>query len=60
MRLVNSHGSVSTVPGIPGPAQVEANARYAESRRGDALVRGALGVLRPLELGRGEQLPRIC
>jgi hypothetical protein len=23
-------------------------------------LRNALGVLRPLEVGRGEQLPRIC
>ena len=29
-------------------------------RRHPVSLRGALGVLRPLELGRGEQLPRIC
>ncbi len=44
LRLVNAHASSSTVPGSAGPAQVEANARYAESRVGDPLVRGAIGV----------------
>ncbi|MFM7652868.1 MAG: AIR synthase-related protein [Vulcanococcus sp.] len=29
-------------------------------RRHPVSLRGSLGVLRPLELGRGEQLPRIC
>ncbi len=43
-RLINSHASTSVDEGAPGPAQVEANARYAEARRGHPLVRGALGV----------------
>ena len=29
-------------------------------RRHPVSLRGALGVLRPLELSRGDQLPRIC
>lgn len=43
-RLVNSHASSSTAPSVPGPAQVEANARYVSSRTGHPLVRGAIGV----------------
>jgi len=43
-RLVNSHASCSEGSPVPGPAQVEANARYVESRKGHGLVRGALGV----------------
>jgi cytosine/adenosine deaminase-related metal-dependent hydrolase len=44
IRLVNSHASTSSVTGAPGPAQVEANARYAEAHRAGALVRGAIGI----------------
>lgn len=43
LRLVNSHASTSLDAAVPGPAQVEANARYAEAQRGDDLVRGAIG-----------------
>lgn len=43
-RLINSHASSSAVPHRPGPAQVEENARYAASRAGHPLVRGAIGV----------------
>jgi hydrogenase expression/formation protein HypE len=32
----------------------------ALKRRHPVSLRNTLGVLRPLELGRGEQLPRIC
>jgi cytosine/adenosine deaminase-related metal-dependent hydrolase len=42
-RLVNAHASAST-DAAKGPDQVEQNARYVESNRGDALVRGAIGV----------------
>lgn len=44
IRLVNSHASSSATPGSPGPAQVEANARYAASRKQDSIVRSAIGV----------------
>ncbi|MFT3707845.1 MAG: amidohydrolase family protein [Archangium sp.] len=44
IRLVNSHASTSAQTGTPGPAQVEANARYAEAHRTGALVRGAIGI----------------
>ncbi len=44
IRLVNSHASTSVVPNSPGPAQVEANARYAASRKEGALVRASMGV----------------
>lgn len=43
-RLVNSHSSTSVVEGMPGPAQVEANARYAQAHRDNDLVRGSIGV----------------
>ncbi len=42
-RLVNAHLSTSA-DSVPGPAQVEHNARYAKSLSGDPLVRGAIGV----------------
>jgi cytosine/adenosine deaminase-related metal-dependent hydrolase len=42
-RMVNAHASMSGDP-VPGPTQVEANARYVESRRGHPLVRAAIGV----------------
>lgn len=44
MRLVNSHSSSSGLEGLPGVAQVEANARYVERRRGSRLARGAIGL----------------
>lgn len=44
IRLVNSHASTSAVTSVPGPAQVEANARYAEKHRMGSLVRGAIGI----------------
>lgn len=44
LRLVTAHASSSTVGGVPGPAQVEANASFAAARAGDPLVRGAIGV----------------
>lgn len=44
IRLLNSHASTSLLPEVPGPAQVEANARYAASQQGDPLVRGAMGI----------------
>jgi cytosine/adenosine deaminase-related metal-dependent hydrolase len=44
-RLVNSHASCSGLEGLPGPEMVEANARYVQAHRGDALVRGSLGVM---------------
>lgn len=42
-RLLNAHASMSG-DAVPGPEQVEANARYVEGRRGHALVRGSIGV----------------
>jgi cytosine/adenosine deaminase-related metal-dependent hydrolase len=44
IRLLNSHASTSVVSESPGPQQVEANARYASSRKADSLARGAIGV----------------
>lgn len=44
VRLLNSHASTSVVPDVPGPAQVEANARYAASVGSSQLVRAAIGV----------------
>jgi 5-methylthioadenosine/S-adenosylhomocysteine deaminase len=44
VRLVNSHASNSMSATVPGGAQVEANARYAESIRGDELVRASMGI----------------
>ncbi len=44
IRMLNSHASTSIVPESTGPAQVEANARYAASRKADPLTRGAIGV----------------
>jgi cytosine/adenosine deaminase-related metal-dependent hydrolase len=44
MRLINSHASSSVVAGLAGPEQVEANGRYAKSRKQDSLVRAAIGV----------------
>lgn len=44
IRLLNSHASTSTMPSVPGPQQVEANARYAARQRGDPLARGAIGI----------------
>jgi 5-methylthioadenosine/S-adenosylhomocysteine deaminase len=41
---LHAHASSSTVAQVPGPAQVEANARYIESRPRDSLARGAIGV----------------
>ncbi|MBL8921600.1 MAG: amidohydrolase family protein [Myxococcaceae bacterium] len=43
-RLLNSHASSSTTDSRPGPAQVEANARYVASTHQDPLVRASLGV----------------
>lgn len=42
-RLVNAHSSMSGEE-VPGPEQVEANARYVEGTRGHDLVRGSIGV----------------
>ena len=44
IRLLNSHASTSVVSELPGPQQVEANARYVSSRKADSLARGAIGV----------------
>jgi len=44
IRLVNSHSSTSTLAGFSGPAQVEANAAYAETVKSDPLVRSAIGI----------------
>ncbi len=44
IRLLNSHASTSLIAESPGPAQVEANARYASSRKPENLARGAIGV----------------
>lgn len=44
IRLINSHASTSVVPAFPGPGQVEANSRYAQSRKSDSLVRAAIGI----------------
>ncbi len=44
IRLVNSHSSTSMISESPGPAQVEANARYAAGRKNDSLVRSSIGV----------------
>lgn len=43
-RLLNSHASSSLPGSAPGREQVEANARYVVSTRGNPLVRGALGI----------------
>jgi cytosine/adenosine deaminase-related metal-dependent hydrolase len=42
-RLVNAHASTS-LDAVSGPAQVDANARYAQGQRSDGLVRGAIGI----------------
>jgi 5-methylthioadenosine/S-adenosylhomocysteine deaminase len=42
-RMVNAHASQSA-DAVSGPAQVEANARYVETRRSHPLVRAAIGV----------------
>lgn len=44
IRLLNSHASTSVIPESPGPAQVEANARYAATRKPESLARAAIGV----------------
>lgn len=43
-RLLNSHASTSELGGVPGPAQVEANAAYVAQVKANPLVRGAMGV----------------
>lgn len=43
-RLLNSHASSSLPGSVAGREQVEANARYVVSTRGNPLVRGALGI----------------
>jgi cytosine/adenosine deaminase-related metal-dependent hydrolase len=42
-RLLNSHASTSQHP-VPGPEQVEANARHVVAMKRHPLVRGSLGV----------------
>lgn len=43
-RLIASHASGSATPSSPGPAQVEANARFVAAHRHDELVRGLIGL----------------
>lgn len=43
-RLVTSHASSSLTASAPGPGQVEGNAAFAQSVRGDELVRGLIGI----------------
>ncbi len=43
-RLLNSHASTSLLPKVPGPEQVDANARYVAGMKAKPLVRGCLGV----------------
>lgn len=43
LRLLNSHASSSDLEGLPGPAQVEANALHAKTYKAHPHVRGQLG-----------------